>query len=151
MAEGWKRRVIGLLALTATTGCFHQVVQTGRTPGQTVIQKDWVSTWVFGIVPAQPIDTRVQCPSGVATVETQTSFVNGLLTVLTIGIWAPQTARITCAAGTAALPSGIEVMHVAAGATSEQVNSTMQRAALRSAQLGRPVAVQFGETSSAGE
>ncbi|MEO7966342.1 MAG: hypothetical protein ABIT38_20765 [Gemmatimonadaceae bacterium] len=151
VADGWKRRVVILLSLAATTGCFHQVVHTGRTPGQTVILKPWVSTWVFGIVPAKPIDTRAQCPSGVATVDTQTSFVNGLLTVLTIGIWAPQTATITCAGSTAALPSGIELLRVAAQATPEQFNATMQLAAKRSAELGRPVAVQFGETTSAGE
>lgn len=148
---GWKSALAGALALVAATGCFRQVVQTGRTPSTTVVQQDWVSTWIFGLVEAQPIDARTQCASGVATVETQTSFLNGLVGVLTIGIWTPQTVRITCATGTAALPSGTDVLHVAADATDAMVRAVLQQAAERSASLARPVAVRFDSLSPATE
>jgi len=147
----WKHVVMGALLLTSTTACFRQVVQTGRAPSQTVVKQNWVSTWIFGLVPATPIDARAQCPSGVATVETQTSFANGLLSALTIGIWAPQTVTITCAAGTAALPAGTEVLRVAVSATEAQVQDVLQQAAARASQLDRPVAVQFGDVTSAAE
>jgi hypothetical protein len=143
--------LVGALLLTSTTACFRQVVQTGRAPSQTVVQQNWVSTWIFGLVPATPIDARAQCPSGIATVETQTSFANGLLGILTIGIWTPQTATITCAAGTAVLPTGTEVLRVAASASDAQVQDVLQQAAARASQLHRPVAVQFGDVTSAAE
>ena len=143
--------LIVALLLSSTTACFRQVVQTGRAPGPTVIQQEWVSTWIFGIVPAEPIDTRVQCPSGVATVVTQTSFANGLVGALTLGIWSPQTVTITCASGTASLPNGTEVLHVAADASSAVVGRVLSQAAERSAQTSRPVAVQFDDATSAKE
>ena len=86
-----------------------------------------------------------------ATVETLTSFPNGLLSILTLGIWAPQTVQITCASGTATLPKGIELVHVAASATDAQFADMLQQAAVRSAQLDRPVAVQFNDVTSAKE
>jgi hypothetical protein len=147
----WKPMLIGALVLASTTACFRQVVQTGRAPSQTVVQQSWVSTWIFGLVAATPIDARAKCPSGVATVETLTSFPNGLLSALTFGIWAPQTVRITCASGTAALPNGIERLHVAASATDTQLADVLTQAAVRSAQIARPVAVQFGDITSTKE
>jgi hypothetical protein len=147
----WKTLIFGALLLASTTACFRQVVQTGRAPSQTVVQQNWVSTWVFGLVAATPIDARTKCPSGVATVETLTSFPNGLLSALTFGIWAPQTVRMTCASGTAALPTGTEIVHVAVSATDSQFSDVLQQAAARSAQLDRPVAVQFGDVTSAKE
>jgi hypothetical protein len=147
----WKTVVLGALVLASTTACFRQVVQTGRAPSQTVVQQSWVSTWIFGLVAATPIDARTKCPSGVATVETLMSFPNGFASALTFGIWAPQTVRITCASGTAALPNGTEIVHVALSATDSQLSDALQQAAARSAQLDRPVAVQFGDVTSAKE
>ena len=37
------------------------------------------------------------CPAGVAKIHTTETFVDILLTVVTIGIYAPRTAQITCA------------------------------------------------------
>ena len=111
---GWKSRVLGGLMLLTTTACFHQVVQ-----------HKWVSTWIFGLVEAKPIDARLSCPTGVATIDTQTSFVNGLAAMITLGIWDPQTVTITCASGTAALPQGTELFHVAAQASAADANAVM--------------------------
>src|SRR3954451_16538370 len=94
--KSWLRA--SLLALL-TTGCFHQVVNTGRTPGTTVVDKPWVSTWLWGLVAAQPIDARQQCPSGVALVTTEQSFANGVVAVVTLGIYTPQHVTIACASG----------------------------------------------------
>lgn len=151
MLNRWKSVVCGALVLASTTGCFRQVVQTGQAPSQTVVQKNWVSTWVFGLVAAAPIDARTSCAGGVATVETLTSFANGFATALTFGIWAPQTVKMTCASGMAALPAGTELLRVAASATDAQVVEVLQQAAMRSAQLDRVVAVQFDTVPSAKE
>ena len=91
-----------MLALTTCLllpGCYHQVVNTGATPapGNAAITKT-VSLYFFGLVGAE-IDTVADCPTGAAVIETQQTFVNGLLGVVTLGIYTPQTVTITCAAG----------------------------------------------------
>jgi hypothetical protein len=92
-----KLTLLAALGLT-TTACFHQSVQSGLQPSSTVVAHEYVSTWLWGIVPAKPIDVRETCKSGVAQVETEQSFVNGLVGVVTIGIYTPQRLRVTCAA-----------------------------------------------------
>lgn len=95
------------------SACFHQVVQTGRTPGTTVVERPWTATWLWGLVAADEISVVAQCPNGVATIETQQSFLNGLVGGLTLGIYTPQEVKITCATGSAALPRGrhIDIAH----------------------------------------
>ena len=92
------RCLLPFLALAvSTTACFHQSYQSGLTPSATVVEKPFVATWLWGLVPAKPVDVRQSCPSGVATVETEQSFVNGLVGVVTLGIYTPQRLRVTCA------------------------------------------------------
>jgi hypothetical protein len=91
------RHVWLAVVVLTSTACFHETVHSGLTPATTVIEKQFVATWIWGIVPAEPIDTRQTCPSGVATVETQQTFLNGLVGALTLGIYSPQHVRITCA------------------------------------------------------
>jgi len=92
--------VVGIPALVIlTTACFHQKVHSGLTPSDSVVQRDFVSTWLWGIVPADTVDMRRECPSGVATVETRQTFLNGLVAALTLGIYTPQSLRVTCATG----------------------------------------------------
>ena len=92
-----RRTALLAAAVVLSTACFHQTMHSGLTPSTTVVEKQFVATWLWGIVPATPIDTRQSCPSGVATVETQQTFMNGFVGVLTLGIYSPQSVRITCA------------------------------------------------------
>lgn len=133
------------LALTTSTACFHATVETGRPAGATVIQKPWVSTFIFGLVPASEIDVTRQCPGGVARVETQQSFVNGLVGILTFGIYTPQSATITCAASRAAMlvPRGAAVVAVAEDATNAVRTAALRDAATGAARTGQPVYVRF--------
>lgn len=137
------------LALTTSTACYHAVVETGRPAGTTTVQKPWVNTFLFGLVAAQPIDVTAQCPGGVARVETQQTFVNGLVGLVTLGIYTPQSATITCAAGrTGALdprldPRGHPVVAVADDATAADRSAALRSAAIESARTGQPVFVRF--------
>ncbi|MBV6522905.1 MAG: hypothetical protein MNPFHGCM_03055 [Gemmatimonadaceae bacterium] len=90
---------VSLLALGA---CYHQVVETGLPAGTQTVSKPWTPTWIFGLVPATPIDVRSTCRSGVAFVDTKMSFANGLVSGLTIGIFTPRSVVVTCAAQSAA-------------------------------------------------
>ena len=92
-----RRLTVVAAFVLATTACFHQTIHSGLTPADTALEKKFVATWLWGIVPAEPIDVRQSCPSGVATVETEQSFMNGLVGALTLGIYSPQRVRVTCA------------------------------------------------------
>ena len=102
------------LALTLAA-CYHQVVRTELPPSPTVVEREWVPAWVFGLVPAKPIDFRQQCPSGAAVVETQQSFANGLVRLVTLGIYTPQSVRVTCASGAGSAPGSAAVIDLGPG------------------------------------
>jgi len=90
-------RIATVALITSLGGCYHQVVQTGREPGPVVVRRGWIATWLWGLVPAEELNVTSQCPSGVATVETQQSFLNGLVAGITIGIYDPRDVKVTCA------------------------------------------------------
>jgi hypothetical protein len=138
-----RSRWLPLSLLLVSTACFHQVVNTGRAPGSTVVDKPFVATWLWGIVPGPPIDVRRDCPTGVAIVETETSFMNGLVGALTLGIFTPQHARITCASGTASLPRGAVEVRIPAEATADQSAEIVNRAVARSMESHTPTVLRF--------
>jgi Bor protein len=88
-----------LVAVVAAfiSGCYHITVVTGAPPSPTVIDKPWQMSFVYGLAPPPEINVRDQCPNGVAKVETQQSFLNGLVSALSSGIVTPIQATITCA------------------------------------------------------
>jgi hypothetical protein len=145
-----RRSLLALaLSLVGTTACYHAVVETGRPTGTTVVQKNWVNTFVFGLVAAQPIDVTAQCPAGVARVETQQTFLNGLVGALTFGLYTPQSATVTCAATRTGAadprlnPAGHAVIDVAAHADAAERDAAVRAAGRASAHTGQPVFVRF--------
>lgn len=139
-----KRRWYPTMVLVLATGaCFHQVVQTGRPAGQTVVDKPWVSTWLWGLVAAQPVDVRQECRSGTAMIETETSFVNGLVGALTLGIYTPQHVRVTCASGSASLPANAIQVHVSAASSPAERERQIDAAIEQSIEQHVPVVVHF--------
>jgi len=129
------------LALGLTlAGCYHQVVQTGRPPGSTVVKKPWTATWLWGLVPASPIDVTRDCPSGIATVETKESFMNGLVGALTLGIFTPRDVTVTCATGSAR-GTGLKEFIVAQNASREEKATLLAEAIAESARTGQPVLI----------
>jgi hypothetical protein len=132
------------LVLAGTlAACHHQTVQTGLSPGPTVIDMPWVATWIFGIIPAKEIDVRSQCPSNVATVETERSFLNGLVGSVTIGIYTPVHVRVTCAGGTASLPVNARQFVVPALATAEEQQAVLRAAVQASIEQQQAVVLRF--------
>jgi hypothetical protein len=136
-------RLVALGLFVVSGACYHQVVRTGRPAGTTVVDRQWVSTWLWGLVPATDIDVRGECPSGVAVVETQQTFMNGLVGGLTLGIYTPQAVRITCASGGTSLgPIGGEFV-VDSGATAEERADVIQAAITAADRTNLPVVVRF--------
>ena len=89
-----------LLLLSA--GCYHASIESGRKPGNDKIEKDWASGWAWGLVGPEPIEAQSTCTSGLSKVETEHSFLNGLVGVVTLGIYTPMHLTVTCATGASA-------------------------------------------------
>jgi len=137
-------RVAGCrIALFSTAGCYHAVVDTGRPADTKVVDKPWVSTFVFGLVPAQVINVAAECPRGIAKVETQQTFVNGLVGVVTLGIYTPQSARITCAAARTAAAADTSPMVTAADSSLDARRAAVNAAAEQAAATQSAVLVRF--------
>ena len=138
------KRWVALSVMTlSTAACFHQVVQTGRAPGTTVVDREFVSTWLWGLVPAQPIDVRQQCPSGAAVIESETSFVDGVVGVVTLGIYTPQHVRVTCATSTASLPTRAHEIRIPADATPTERAALVDEAVREAVSSNSPTILRF--------
>jgi len=97
------RRNIPLLIAAGAlllAGCYRVTVVTGAPPAPTAeIDRPWQHSFVYGIVPPSEINTNEQCPQGIATVQTERSFLNGLVSILTWSLYTPLHATVTCATG----------------------------------------------------
>ena len=67
-------------------------------PGNDKIEKESASSFVFGLVPPEPIETQSKCPTGVSKVETEHSFLNALVAFSRPRIYTPMHLTVTCAA-----------------------------------------------------
>ena len=131
-------RAAAVVAAFALTGCYHAVIQTGRPESSDVISIKWANSFVYGLVPPPVLETASRCTNGVAKVETQHSFLNGLVGIITFGIYTPMQLDVTCAArGTA---SAAPMIKVEQGRTAEQA---LSEAINMSAEQNTPVYVQF--------
>jgi hypothetical protein len=128
------------VALFSSMACFHAVITTGRAESSTVVEKQWASSFVYGLVPPDPLEVESQCKSGVAKVETQHSFLNALVAFLTIQIYTPIDIKVTCAgAGMAPKTSMISPSNDTPAAQRE----AMAQAVDRAEHTGEAVFVRF--------
>jgi len=128
------------LALVSSMACWHAIINTGRAESSTVVEKPWASSFIEGLVPPDPLDVTQECKGGVAKVETQHSFLNGLVAFLTIGIYTPIDIKVTCAgAGMAPKTSLIEP----SDKTPAAGHDAMAQAIDRAERTGEAVFVRF--------
>jgi len=89
-----------LLAMTVMLGaCYHVTVETGLAPSNQVVSTLWAHGFVYGLVPPSTVDAASKCKNGVARVETQQSFLNWFVMILTYGLYTPVQIDVTCAEG----------------------------------------------------
>jgi len=126
-------------------GCYHATIETGLTPSTEVIHETFASGWVYGLVPPKTIAAQAKCQHGVAKVETQLSFVNQLVSFLTLGIYTPMEIKVTCAADGSALllPDQEADVTIASGSSEREVQEAFGRAAELAVKNGRPVFVSY--------
>jgi hypothetical protein len=85
------------LLLAGSTGCYHSIVDTGLEPSGVQYHGEWESAWFVGLIPAR-VEATAICEGAWARVETQQSFLNGLVSFLTLGIYSPHEVKVVCAA-----------------------------------------------------
>ncbi len=133
-----------LLSLWVALGaCFHTTIDTGLEPSRRTIHEPWANSWIVGLVPPSTVETAEKCPSGVSKVETQQSFLNGLVGFLTLGIYTPMEIKVTCAAGGGTDLTGPADVSIGEGASLEEVQEAFMRAADQAVEERRPVFVEF--------
>ena len=141
------RRLAALLPLASlavsTTGCYHTQVTTGRPAGTTVVDKPWAMSFVYGLVAPKAVDAAAACPGGTAMVETEISFLNGLVSGITFGLVTPMHITVTCASGTTgALDAPHGDVRAEAGVP---VAETIREAAALAARTEQPILVHFAD------
>ena len=133
-----------LAALTIATsivvlsGCYHAVIDTGRAAVGEAHETPWAHSFIYGLIPPAVTETAKACPGGVAKVETQHSFLNGLAAAITFGLYTPMTITFSCAKGGASLPNAKSLNVGEAGA-----QATVEQAVELSRLTNAPVLVHF--------
>jgi hypothetical protein len=92
-------KFLSVVALVALSACYRVTVNTGAPPAPTVIDKPWQLSFVYGLVPPPAIDAKQTCPQGVASVVTEHSFLNSLVSIITYSLFTPMHTTVTCASG----------------------------------------------------
>ena len=136
--------VLALILINAVTGCFHATIETGQAASTEIIEEPWALCWVFGLIPPSTISAAAKCPHGVAKVETQRSFLNGLVSAITFQIFTPMEIKVTCAAKSSAMiPYHAPDIVIETGSTDEQILDGFQRAAELTVHSNKPVYIEY--------
>ena len=140
--------IVVLFSLFLLAGCYHATIDTGLAPGYRTVEM-WKHSWIYGLVPPSVVEAQSECENGVARVETQQSFLNGLVNVLTGGIYTPMTVIVTCAAkdmSSAAVDSA-SVVTLPYGSDYEEIMDAFGQAADKAVAAEQPAYVQFKRAS----
>jgi Bor protein len=138
------KSLIRVVSLTLVSGlcaaCYHATIVTGRPESQTVIEKEWATSFIDGLVPPDIMDVSKDCPDGVAKVETEHSFLNVLVGAITFGIFTPMDLKVTCAGSGGHASADYTIPESATLAERQAVINEAANAAITS---GKPVTVKF--------
>lgn len=96
-----RTKLVLLFVALAATGCYSTTVNSGKPVGEAPLEVDehWHSGFLGGTSESSgPYDLEKLCPNGWAEIHTKTSFGNGLVEFLTVGVYNPQTVDVKCAA-----------------------------------------------------
>jgi hypothetical protein len=128
--------------LLIAPGCYRATVDTGLVPSGQVVRNDWASSFIGGLVPPATVETASRCPNGVATVQTQLSFLNMLVSGFTFGLYTPMTILVQCAAARTGSVDDSS-LRVAATASLDQRSAVMNEAVRLARESGVAVEIQF--------
>jgi hypothetical protein len=82
------------------SGCFTVSYQTKLAPGGEY-KEDRGDFFLWGLVGDKEINLKSLCPAGVSRWKSQQTFVDGLLGIVTLGIYTPRHITVECTGGKA--------------------------------------------------
>jgi hypothetical protein len=95
------RRAGALLAaggfLVAVAGCHTMRFELVDEPAANVVTER-NSFFLWGLIPTADVDVLARCPYGAAAIRERTTFVDGLVSIPTLGFWDPRTTTYFCRA-----------------------------------------------------
>ena len=103
--RGWRVLLTPLLLLPLA-GCFEHTYTVGSgAPTAPVAYDEWRHHWLLGLIsPEHELELQRVCAgTSDATIHQEQTLLNGLVGVLTGGIYAPRTIQIRCTTGRADL------------------------------------------------
>jgi hypothetical protein len=91
------KKIITIILMASVTGCTYQKFQLDDKAA-TIPTHEGTNHFVFwGLGQTKEVDPNEVCGSrGTSSVETRYSFVDGLLTGITYGIYSPRTYAVYC-------------------------------------------------------
>ncbi|MGZ6126161.1 MAG: Bor/Iss family lipoprotein [Myxococcales bacterium] len=93
----WGRAAF-LAALLGATGCYKATFIRDPNAVKGAEHDKWLDYWFWGLMNEQDIEVEQFCPDGgVAQVVTGGNFGTGIVSLLTLGIYAPRKVYVTCA------------------------------------------------------
>lgn len=139
---------IGSFLMLTGIGCYHATITTGLPPsGQT--KTTWAHSWIYGLVPPSVVAAQSECSNGVAQVETQLTFVNGLISSLTWGVYTPMQIKVTCASSrTGAQIDSSESVTVQYGSDYSTIMDAFSVASEKAVKEEKSIYVVFRESAS---
>jgi hypothetical protein len=89
-------RLLGLMTLLVVScGCHTMRFDLSNAQHEKVVYER-KSFFLWGLVPTREIDTATRCPAGAAAIRERTTFTDGLLGLITLGIWQPRSTWYYC-------------------------------------------------------
>lgn len=92
-----------LASALLAAGCYKATFIRDPQAERGAQHDKWTSFFIFGLVGEQNLDVHEFCSNGrVAELQTGGNFATGLVSLLTLGIYAPRKVYVTCAADASA-------------------------------------------------
>jgi len=92
---------LATFATLSTTACYKATFVENKTAAATRPENPTYSKWthhfLLGLIGSGEYDASEMCPEGTASVQTAGDFSTGVITVATLGVYAPRRVHVTCA------------------------------------------------------
>ena len=94
------QRLAMALVLANGLACHTMNFEVERaSPGGVEKIHDRKAFFLAGLVPTRTVDGREHCPNGVQSIREETTFGDGLLSVITLAIYTPRSSNYYCREG----------------------------------------------------
>jgi hypothetical protein len=90
-----RRALVSQAVTVLLAGCHTMRFELEQQPQAREVHER-KSYFLAGLFPTRVVDVREKCPSGVVALREETTFLDGLLSLLTLSIWSPRSTTYSC-------------------------------------------------------